>query len=229
MTHNITKIINKAAKSALFTWKQSEDGAEDLISDLWVWYLESPATQNKLEDSDEYLARRLVYKAALQILAKSSLSDDRFAGKNLYSSENVKDALVGVSKNKYLIDILPRALKALDKKNPKQAEAIRQRYTDGDIPDKDGGAAMLLSRAVKSLTEHVNVIAITSGVDAQGKGKEGPGSRNAIFPELRKAKGSGHSDPTGDTAVMLVLHPELRDEYLQEGSLEEFLHGRSYA
>ena len=222
------KIITKSAKSALFSWKQSEEGLGDLVNDLWVWYLESPATQKKLKESDEFLARRLVYKAALQILAKNSLSDDKFDGKNLYSSDSVKDALLGRSKNHYLVDILPKALELLAEQNEDYAEAIRSKYTDGKTPAQ-GSEAVKATRAVKSLTEHVNIIAITAGVDSDGNVTEGPGSRHAVFPETRRGRGAGHADPTGDIAVMLIEHPELRDEYLEVQPIREFIGGRGYA
>ena len=222
------KIITKSAKSALFSWKQSEEGLGDLVNDLWVWYLESPATQKKLKESDEFLARRLVYKAALQILAKNSLSDDKFDGKNLYSSDSVKDALLGRSKNHYLVDILPKALESLADQNEDYAEALRSRYTDGTSPSDKQGQNRLV-RAHKSLTEHVNIIAITAGVDSDGNVTEGPGSRHAVFPETRRGRGAGHADPTGDIAVMLIEHPELRDEYLEVQPIREFIGGRGYA
>lgn len=222
---DMQKIFEKSAHSALFSWKQDSSGVEDLVNDLWVWYLESPATQKKLQDADEYLARRLVYKAALQKLAKESLSNDRFNGKNLYSSDSVRAALRGESKNRYLVDVLPRALKALGDQNAGYAEEIRLRYDDGIVPELHSATEKRLSRAVKSLTEHVNIIAITAGVDSEGNISEGPGSRSAVFPETRRPRGAGHADPTGNTAIMLIEHPELRDEYLEEMPLDEFLDG----
>ena len=226
MTDNtIASLFSKAARSALFSWKQSTEGLEDLINDLWVWYLERPGTQKKLQESDDFLARRLVYKAALQILAKQTLDSDEFQGRNLYSSDSVRAALRGESTNRYLLDILPTALNSLDRKNPGHAEAIRVRYIDGVIPPKEGGEAMLLSRAVKSLTEHINIIAITAGMDSEGRVSQGPGSRSAVFPETRRPKNAGHRDPTGDTAVLLIEHEELRDEYLHESPLSDFLAG----
>ena len=136
---DIAALLRKSAKSALFSWKQDEDGVEDLINDLWVWYLESPATQRKLQESDEPLARSLAYKAALQILAKNALSNDKFSGRNIYSSDSVRAALRGQSKNRYLVDILPRALKSLDAQNSGYAEALRSRYIDGTVPEVHSG------------------------------------------------------------------------------------------
>ncbi|QGH79727.1 RNA polymerase sigma factor [Gordonia phage Anon] len=186
--------------SALIAWGRT-DGHEDLVQDLHVWYLESPGTQAKLAEADRELAITLVRRAALQMLAKKSLADDTFNGRNNYSSDSVKDALKGVSKNRYLVDILPIALRELEEQNEGQAEAIRVRYTDGGRPDKD-----VLSRAVRSLTEHVNLIVFNAGVDADGKNTEGPGSRHAVFAETRKGSNSDHSDPTADMAIALIEH-----------------------
>jgi len=221
------KLFEKAAQSALYSWKTTTAGVDDLVSDLWVWYLESSATQKKLAAADRNLAITLIRRAALQILAKQVLSNDRFNGKNLYSADCVRAALRGESRNRYLIDILPLAFNEMNDQNPVYAEALRSRYTDGVVPEVHSAAEKRLSRAVKSLTERVNIIVITSGVDADGKVTEGPGSRAAVFPETRKPKGHGHSDPTGNTAIMLIEHPELRDEYLEESPLAEFLRGES--
>ncbi|AOT24972.1 hypothetical protein PBI_KALPINE_52 [Mycobacterium phage Kalpine] len=219
-------IFRKSAKAALFAWKQSDEGIDDLVNDLWVWYLERPGTQKKLQEADEFLARRLVYKAALQFLAGQSLDGDMFNGKTLYSSDNVKDALLGVSTNRYLVDILPRALEALANLNERQAESIRIRYDDGEVPPRGSAAEAMLKRAVKALTEHVNVIAITAGVDADGNVTEGPGSRHSVFPETRPTSG-GHSDPTADIAILLIEHPEVRDDYLYELPIRDLLKGRA--
>ncbi|AMQ66791.1 DNA binding domain protein [Mycobacterium phage Sham4] len=229
----MNSVFTRAARSALAAWKGDYSQDEDLVNDLWVWYLESPKTQAKLEKADAALRHTLVRRAALQILAKKALEEDIATGRAPYSTENVKEALAGESTNKYLVDILPRALKELAEKNDRYAEAIRSRYEDGILPPKKGGEAMTLSRAVKSLTERVNVIAITAGIrrDEEGRllDKEGPGSRHAVFPETRKSHGDGHSDPTADIAIALIEHPELRDEFLYETPLPEFLGGRGVA
>lgn len=199
-------IFRRAARDALFAWKQDESGLDDLVNDIWVWYLESPETQRKLQAIEPHEAQKSVKNAALQMLSGQMLSGNLFNGRNLYSADSVRDALEGVSSNRYLVDILPVAMKELAEQNEDHAEAIRSRYDDGVVPSKKGGAAMLLSRAVKSLTEHVNVMAITAGVDADGNVTEGPGSRHSVFPETRKAQGSDHSDPTGDMAIGLLYH-----------------------
>lgn len=195
-------IFREAARSAMFAWKQDESGLEDLVNDIWVWYLERPATQSKLQKIERHEAVKTVKLAAMQMLSGNMLSANEFNGRNLYSSESVKEALLGASTNYYLNDILPEALKSLDQQNEGYAEAIRKRYEDGVRPK--GAASDELRHAHKSLTEHVNIIAITAGVDAEGNVSEGPGSRNAVFPETRKGSGDNHSDPTCDLAISLV-------------------------
>lgn len=198
------EVFRKAARSALYAWKQQDDsGLEDLVSDLWVWYLERPGTQRKMEAlsfNEAVVAARL---AALQMLSGNQLSANEFNGLNLYSSENVKDALMGTSTNRYLVDILPKAMESLSAQNESYAEALRRRYEDGIVPLEKRDQNLLV-RGHRAITEHVNIIAITAGVDADGNVSEGPGSRHAVFPEGRKAQGDGHSDPTGDMAVRLL-------------------------
>ena len=215
----------KAARTALFEWRQDESGAEDLAHDLWLWYLERPGTQEKMEGLTFLEQVATAKLAANQMLSRQQLNSNEFNGRNLYSSEAIKDALLGRSKNRYLMDILPMAMDALSRKNEAYAEAIRSRYDDGVVPPQ-GAEHVRLVRALKSLTEHVNIIAITAGVDAEGNVSEGPGSRHAVFPHIRKSQGHGHSDPTGDMAIALVEHPEKRADLLEETPLSEFLGGR---
>lgn len=236
--NDIGSIFEKAAKSALFSWRQNTEGLDDLVSDLWVWYLERPATRDKMSKLSTNEAVKTARMAALQMLSKNQLTANMFRGMNLYSADSVRAALRGESKNRYLVDILPMARKALDAQNEDYAEAIRIRYEDGIVPNKyeDKAAENRLMRAVKSLTEHVNVIAITAGLTTGPDGTVSPsskspgvGRRNEAFPEHRRQRGGDHSDPTGTMAIMLIEHPELRDEYLHEEPITQFLKGRGHA
>ncbi|ASZ72845.1 sigma factor [Mycobacterium phage Drake55] len=226
---DISKVFSKAARKALVSW-ETDLTADELIQDLWVWYLESPAIQNTIDGLVEGEAVLYVRRQALNILAKKALANDMFNGRRLYSSDSIREALAGTSTNRYLVDILPRAMESLSSQNEGYAEALRSRYIDGIVPPKKGGGAMQLARAVRSLTEHVNVIAILAGADVASNNVqiEGPGSRHSVFPETRPTTG-GHSDPTADIAILLIEHPELRDDYLYESPLPEFLGGRCHA
>lgn len=219
-------IFYKAAKRALVEWGR-EDGLEDLIQELWVWYLESPGTQAKLAETNQFAVRKMVYKVALQILAKTALAADMFEGRNLYSSDSVREALHGLSSNKYLREILPIAMEAIQRRDDQledlgtqrgYAEAIRSRYEDKTVPDRGSASEAVLKRAVKSLTDEINLLHLTAPV-------EGMGSRGEVFPSTRRASG-GHGDPTGDIAVMLIENPDIRDDYLEVTGIEELLRGR---
>lgn len=217
-------IFRKAAEKALLEWHKGQwdrqrDGLDELTQDLWVWYLESPSVQQKLQQSDPFLVLDLIHKAAIRRLAERALSSDVFEGKALYSGTSVQSALKGASSNKYLNRILPAALRNLDKKSPRYAEAIRSRYTDGLVPESRSKEQVLLSRAVESLTQEVNVIYLTTE-------PKGIGSSAAVFPESRKRKGE-HSDPTGNIALTLIEHPEMREAFYEETPLPEFLAGRA--
>lgn len=218
----LERIFESTAKSALFSWSQNLENLDDLISDLWVWALLRQSTLQKLKDSEDHLAKSFVRTAALQILAAQALVEDEFRGNNLYSVENVKDALLGFAKNKFLVTIMPAALKALGDKNPAYGEAIRLRYTDGEYPEDKPGKNRLV-RAHNALTKHVNIITIEAS-GAKDTKHTGPKLRNPIDPELRSA-GGGHSDPTANTALLLIAHPEMRDDYLELSPITNFTKG----
>ncbi|AWH13573.1 hypothetical protein SEA_DIGNITY_56 [Mycobacterium phage Dignity] len=222
----LNKLFTQAARKALIGW-DTDLPAEEIVNELWVWYLESPYVRGVIEKRSPGKRVMFVRMQVFNILTGEAKARDLFEARSPYSSDNVKDALKGESTNHYLVDILPMAIEAL--RNDNYAEALRSRYTDGIVP-KENAPKQTLKWAVKSLTETVNYIAITAGIrkDENGKVivKDGPGSKNAVFPDIRKAQGDGHSDPTANIAILLIEHPELRDEYLHETPLPEFLGGR---
>ncbi len=227
------KVIAAAAKAAQAQWNlASFKDVDELVQDLWVWYLESPATQKKLENADPDLRHFLVKKAAFQLLSRMALSGDLAGNKSTYSGESVKAALAGKSTNKYLFSILGDAV---DKLGYGYAEAIRVRYTDGVVPEQ-GAPAVKLSRAIRALTQEVNLMMITSQMtkdengmlrNVEGPGRrKGSGYRGAADASARRPQGV-HNDPTAGAAMLLMDHPELRDEYFLESSWEEFFGGRN--
>ena len=231
---DVQKVITAAAKAAQAQWYLASHykDVDELVQDLWVWYLESPATQKKLEKSDPDLRHFLVKKAAFQLLSRMALSGDLAGNKSTYSGESVKAALAGKSTNKYLYTILGAAT---DEINGGYAEAIRSRYTDGVVPEQ-GAPAVKLSRAIRALTQEVNLMMITSQMtkdengmlrNVEGPGRrKGSGYRGAADASARRPQGV-HNDPTAGAAMLLMDHPELRDEYFLESSWEEFLGGRN--
>lgn len=218
----LARVFRKAAEKALLEWHpdqwdRQKDEADDLSQELWVWYLENPSTQRKMADLSEDEAVETARIHAVQILSKQALSANTFQGRDLYSSDAVREGLRGESTNQYLNEILPYALENLSTRNERQAEAIRCRYDDGEVPVAHSAEEKVLGRAVKSITEEVNVFYLTSN-------DEGIGSSARVFPESRKQRGA-YSDPTGNTAALLEEHPEFRFSFYEETPMHQFLGG----
>lgn len=232
----IEKIFDKAARYALSEWTQDFSGLNDLVQDLWIWYMERPSAREKLAEVRDFEAVNLVKRHAIKILSEHSAADNKWYGYNHYDEVNVRHALEGKGSNPYLAEILPEAFKQLESANDSYAESIRSRYEDGVVPVSRSKDQVKLSRAVKSLTEKVNTIAITAA--ASLKASDGPGSKKEVFPvplrdgedaESRRRRGE-HSDPTATIAIMLLDNPiqdgvNIRDEYLREEPITEYLKG----
>ena len=242
LSHNVfelERIFSRAARYGISEWNRPFSEQEDLKQKLWEWYLKRPSTQEKLQALETHQVTNMVKRIAVQLLVESQTANDKWDGKNHYEVENVKDALKGKDSNRYLAEILPAAFKALADQSPEYADAIRSRYFEGRVPDGKSAQNRLV-RAHVALTSHVNHAAITAELERDSSGrlivKDGPGSRRIMqknrprytheeHPELIKGKGD-HSDPTANIAIMLMENPELRDEYLYETPINEFLRGR---
>ena len=214
----LREVFSLAANKALAQWGQLDCEPVDLAQDLWVWYSERPSTQRLMESMHFKSAKvDLALRAAVQLLSKQAYEADIFQGRAVYSSDSVREALRGESTNKYLNQILPHALANLRKRNWEQAEAIRVRYSEGVVPARDSADASRLKRAVRSVTQDVNVMLLTSDDECIG-------SSSAVFPETRKKQG-GYSDPTGDTVIELDEHPEYRFHVYEDTPIRQFLGG----
>ena len=213
----------RAAKSALVQWfsgqwtRQSE-ALDDLCHDLIVWYLENPSTQEKmgkLSDPEMMVTFRL---HARQILSDQRHEANVAEGQVLYSSESIKTGLKELNdknpSNIWLQIILPYAL---DRISAKQKSVLISRYEFGNVPPP-GSEQFELHYALKSLTDEVNVMYLTSTVDNIG-------SKTVVFPEMRKPQ-ANHSDETGNTALLLLdVHPSIVDEWHYEPSLGQSVKG----
>ena len=230
MNSETHRLFRGAAKTALAEWYPGQytlqqQGLEDLIHDLWVWYLERPAVQTKLAEADPKLARKLAYKHAMKVLAGDALQADTFNGRTLFSSESVKDALKGRSTNKYLLSVLPIAMAAVQHKDDQTpgreyAEALRKRYEDKQIPRTKQEENKLVY-AHRAITDEVNVHYLTCDVS-------GIGSSNVVFPGVRRRSG-GHGDPTAAIALLLLEADEedtdVGEAYLTPTSWEQVMYG----
>jgi hypothetical protein len=210
MDPELGEVIRSAVARALQYWKGSEPEAEDdLVQDLYVWYLARPSVQRRYAETEFVSKRReLFYRAAMQQLSAVKLQDNAFAGRDLYSASAVRAALTGESTNKYLMSILPSALDDLGRQNSKYREAIRSRYEDGISPGTAGPAKDRLYHALTALTAHCNVTFITQEDETK--------TSSTLNPDGRRASGR-YSDPTADLALGLIQGGDTTIE-LHDGS-----------
>lgn len=220
MTRNETeaekldKVFRHAAQGALVEW--GIDGeADDLQQQLWEWYLETPSTQRKMSELSDPERIVTARRRAHQMISGDVLEGNIASEKVIYSTDSVREALLGMSTNKYLLEILPEAKDILAARNEQQAEALRRRYDDGVVPDPDSAEHSMLRRAVKSLTDEVNVFYLTSDDD-------GIGRRDAASPYTRKSGGS-HSDPTSSIAMLLMVNPDEREAFYEDLDSQDWL------
>lgn len=220
LNQQLDKVFKQAASGALIEWGL-EGEKNDLVQDLWVWYLESPSTQRKMSDLSQPEQITTVKIRAHQLISKKVLGGNVTTGKVIYSVDSVKTALKGESTNKSLPDLLILGMLELQQKDDRvddlgkprgYAEAIRKRYEDNDVPVE--ADADRLSKALTALTDAINVLYLTS--DDRG--------RHAMFPDLRKPNGR-YSDPTGEMACSLIEKPEHREEFYYQLDIDSFLKG----
>lgn len=206
----LDKIFRRAVSRSCAEWGWDESQyADDLVQDLWVWFLERPSVQNQFAElmgsGETALVRELCFKAAEQLMSQDLHERNLFEEKTLYSSDSVRESLRGQSTNKYLNEMLPWALEAVARHNPGYGEAVKERYVDGVNHPPGSAKQQRLVRAVKSLTEEINAMYI---------GDSG-GGRNAVYPDIRKQT-SKHGDPTGDTALALIAYGDDPIEFVDD-------------
>jgi hypothetical protein len=225
----VLELFGKVARGTLKRWTKLTEkaglreapmmAAEDLVNDLWEWYVRRPNTQVKMAAEPIENRWMMVSKHAGQLLSAYILDDnlDKGSRKELfYSRDDVKAALKGESGNKLLMTkYLPDALERLEEsqldKNGKQVhsypEVLRSRYEDGVVPEQ-GAPQTLLRDAIRAVSAHVNVSFMIDEDEV-----------DRFNLESRPMKGGTpgrtgqYSDPTGNMALrMLDGHADERIE-----------------
>jgi hypothetical protein len=205
------QVFAHAAQGALVEW--GIDGeADDLTQQLWEWYLQRPTTQSKMSGLSEPEQIVTAKRAAHQMISGNVLEGNIAGEKVIYSTDSVREALHQMSSNKYLLEILPEAKAILAARHEEYAEALRSRYEDGVVPAEP--AKSVLKRAVKALTDEVNVLFLTSDDD-------GVGRRDSASPNHRK-RGGGYSDPTSNIALLLMGNADEREAFYEELDSEDW-------
>ena len=81
-TPDLVQVLTKAARGALLEWGQ-DDGLEELVQDLWLWWCTTPSTQRKMGDLSFPEQVKTVKIYAIQLLNKQNLTSILFQGRNL--------------------------------------------------------------------------------------------------------------------------------------------------
>lgn len=183
------------------------DKVADVVQDLWVKYYSTPSFRQVLDECANGKHRRSIIRAevitAFSEMAEADLLADNM---NLYSVDSVKAALKDASSNKHLLDILPEAMARLRLRYAPYAEAIVDRYANGNVPES-GSAAQRLTNAHTALTEEVN-----RTVRKHEYERAGTSLKNAVPAEERKGKGAT-SDPTAAMAMAVMASDEVRETF----------------
>lgn len=217
---DLTPAVEAAVRQALHDWGRSVEDAEDLMQDVWTFYLDprNVSAQKWIAKADTETGRRRVFYRTKkvvqpdgtvvwkrqgiisQILTGNQADDNVFAGEDSYSSESIKDWLKGESTNKYLGSLITRGM---DRLYPEHLAAVRSRYEDGVIPGRKDPAKDVLLRAHIALTEAVNAVVLAEKSEGTSKPpRPGGGPRRS----------SGYSDPTADLAIGLIKTGDIPQE-----------------
>jgi hypothetical protein len=184
--------VRKAAKTVAFQWPGVLD-AEEAEQELWVQLMESPGSVAKLRDefTDKTRVSALI-SMGHQIANKTFTANEIAAGNFRYSVNQVKDILKQSAEreqNPEAKPVMRSALKDLEAgmnrlkgKNAGYAEAVIDRYRNGNVPAR-GAATVKLSRALTALTTNMN----RAHKEQYMARPNGPGTRKAITNSAAQA------------------------------------------
>jgi hypothetical protein len=187
--------IKFAVTRVLHNWARPLDERDDLVQEVWQWYLARPSTQAIVANRTHRTGRRnIFYKGAQQILSAQQDKDAMFHKDVVYSSDAVRDWLLGDSTNKYLGKMIQVGL---DKLSDEYREVIRDRFERGNIP-KQGAENARMVRALRTLTEYTNA-AFGESQETDPKKKRA----SSVQADKRRAEG-GYNDPTAKLAFAMI-------------------------
>lgn len=168
-TTQLDKEIAKVAKSVVNSWPGVME-AEDVQQELWVRILESPKYKDQMETSDPALRFEFLKRLGMQIVGREVSSYELFSGNVYYGTDHVRALLEAglLTINRWelggmketLTDFmdLHSAFDHMKNVSPEYAQVIWSAFADGDYNKEKPSARMKLSRAITSLTDHMNQI-----------------------------------------------------------------------
>lgn len=197
--------IKKAAKSVAYIWNSVVDAedAEQLIS---IRLLESPGTINKIVSMERDAQYRAIVGMGHQLASIERADYDNFRGAYRYSLKEVKDALnAGVLVEEFdhfheVVFDIREALKVLESRSPKYAEAIRKRYEDYEVPTENL-EQQRLKNALPALTDEMN----KANKRRFANRIDGPGTRKPIRAEAAHYQTKRNWDDESAEAVSRLI------------------------
>lgn len=131
---------------------------EDLEQDLWLEIFERKSTQRQLKVAQSKASRRrLIRTLGKQLMPRQKLAYDRFLGKDVYGTNEVREALESISQCEpvglpVMGDIV-KAMWSLAESHPNYFEALRGKYFGGGTTTD----RKTLQRARDKLTDEMNL------------------------------------------------------------------------
>lgn len=132
---------------------------DDLVQELWIWYLSSPANRRWVDLKSVNSRRSYVKKQAFNIAATKRRADRIFMVKYDYAVDVAKMILEGEIRGEQSVEDLALAIENLREQNEDYADIIIKRYYTDPKPALTSAESSRLSRALVRLTDEMNRIA----------------------------------------------------------------------
>lgn len=146
---DVQSVFTKAAWAAKSRGWDIE--VDDLIQELWIWYLEYPGIQGRL---NQKLATTQANKIAASEIRKEMIFNVTYD----YSIETVKDILKGKIRGRKSVEDLADAIESLKAKNEDYTNVIAKRYyTNTKLTDSE---QQTLKYAHVRLTDEINRVTV---------------------------------------------------------------------
>lgn len=207
MVKSVDWAFRTAARNASHSWVSALE-PEDVVQELWAWYLERPYVIRRFDEMDRTEALKYATKQANNIYSADVKASYIASGSVTYSSDAVKAALKGTSEHWDLERLLPLGMDALRRRYIEFADALEGRYRDNKVPATNA-ESQVLKRAHQAITEEINQIHRDELV-AWDKNKLK--ADRELDPDLRQQQGDT-GDPTGNIALTLMDNPEEREAF----------------
>lgn len=148
--------LDQLFRDAAWSLKSSgwQFSVDDLVQDLWVWYLENPGLHHKFENVSEWpKAIAYVKKVAYALARGGEWEQDKFRANFDYSVDTAKAVLRGEVAGPLAVQDRAAAFESLD--NEQYREVLVRRYERGEFMRSDSDKGVL-KRAHAAFANELN-------------------------------------------------------------------------